>query len=536
MCASPTAACSASPGSSARTASRSAPRATDRRRSVRRSPAGRGVLDDQRRAGCRRATARSSSTRASPTRATTRSATRSRWSPRPGRASSRWSASPRYGDGRLAGRRDLRAVRPRHRAGVRRSARLHRCHRRPRRRQSCPTKSWPMRSRRRCRPISQTETLTGAEITKENQSAIETGLELLHHLPHGVLAHRHGRRLLRDLQRVLDHGGAAPAGERSDSRRRCATCARSPGRCSSRPVVGRSRRLVSRLDRRCRGLVRAEGVPGRRSVSTSRRPRLQLLPRTIVLTMVRGHRRHRSVGDHAGFARRPSLRRWRRCATRQSNTPAAVAGACCHRCDLRRDRRGRHRASSSPVPAPAARLRRPARLGRRVDPRAGAGPRRRKVIGTPVPQRFKVTGRMAQGNACAQPEAHITRGAAPVLIGCRAGDRGGAAGRHLEGPGPRDLRQAVRRRLRRQDRRLHAASVGSAPISPTSSTTIPEVAVGRRHRRRSSPRSTARARTVTLVDPTTVGEVFDLHLTSGSYADLSTSSMMVSDKKPRATT
>ena len=37
--------------------------------------------------------------------------------------------------------------------------------------------------------------------------------------------------------------------------------------------------------------------------------------------------------------------------------------------------------------------------------------------------------------------------------------------------------------------------------------------------------------TVTLVDPTTVGEVFDLHLTSGSYADLTTSSMMVSDKK-----
>ncbi len=31
--------------------------------------------------------------------------------------------------------------------------------------------------------------------------------------------------------------------------------------------------------------------------------------------------------------------------------------------------------------------------------------------------------------------------------------------------------------------------------------------------------------------PTTVGQVFDLHLTSGSYDDLSTSSMMVSDKK-----
>ena len=39
-----------------------------------------------------------------------------------------------------------------------------------------PTTSWPTGSRRRFRPTSQTETLTGAEITKENQDSIEKGL------------------------------------------------------------------------------------------------------------------------------------------------------------------------------------------------------------------------------------------------------------------------------------------------------------------------------------------------------------------------
>ena len=39
--------------------------------------------------------------------------------------------------------------------------------------------------------------------------------------------------------------------------------------------------------------------------------------------------------------------------------------------------------------------------------------------------------------------------------------------------------------------------------------------------------------TVTLVDPSVVGEVFDLHLTSGSYADMTTSSMLVSDDKAK---
>jgi hypothetical protein len=66
-------------------------------------------------------------------------------------------------------------------------------------------------------PDSQTETLTGAEITKENQNDRGRS-QLLPHLPDGVHVHRHGRGLLRDLQRVLDHRGAAPARERAPPR------------------------------------------------------------------------------------------------------------------------------------------------------------------------------------------------------------------------------------------------------------------------------------------------------------------------------
>ena len=110
--------------------------------------------------------------------------------------------------------------------------------------------------------------------------------ELLHDLPDGVLLHRDGRRLLRDLQRVLDHRGTTATRERAAARgRRAAT----PGVAGDADRVGGRRRgrFAARADRRYRCVHRAEGFLGVLGVdfpSTS----LQLLPRTVVLVAVVG--------------------------------------------------------------------------------------------------------------------------------------------------------------------------------------------------------------------------------------------------------
>ena len=70
------------------------------------------------------------------------------------------------------------------------------------------------------------EALTGAEITEQSQTEIEKGLGVLHDLPVDLLVHRARRRLLRDLQRVLDH---APRSA-SARTRCCVPSARAAGR------------------------------------------------------------------------------------------------------------------------------------------------------------------------------------------------------------------------------------------------------------------------------------------------------------------
>ena len=66
-----------------------------------------------------------------------------------------------------------------------------------------------------------------------------------------------------------------------------------------------------------------------------------------------------------------------------------------------------------------------------------------KVIGSPVARAFKVTGKMAQGNSARNPKRTSPCRCAGADR-CRLGDGRRLAGDHVEGPGPRDLRRAVR--------------------------------------------------------------------------------------------
>jgi putative ABC transport system permease protein len=150
-----------------------------------------------------------------------------------------------------------------------------------------------------------------------------------------------------------------------------------------------------------------------------------------------------------------------------------------------------------------------------------------KVIGSPIARMFKVTGKMAQGNASRNPK-RTSRAAAPVLIGVA-------------------LVTAVAllaATLKAQVREIFSEQfVGDYVVKTDDFTGFGGLSPDLADKLNSLPQVEAAAGigvklaqidgkggTVTLVDPTTVGEVFDLHLTSGSYADLTDSSMMVSDK------
>jgi putative ABC transport system permease protein len=148
------------------------------------------------------------------------------------------------------------------------------------------------------------------------------------------------------------------------------------------------------------------------------------------------------------------------------------------------------------------------------------------VIGTPIARVFKVTGKMAQGNASRNPK-RTARAAAPVLIGVA-------------------LVTAVAllaSTLKAQVREIFSEQfVGDYVVKTDDSSGFGGLSPDLADKLNSVPQVDAAAGIgvklakidgkggrITLVDPTTVGKVFDLHLTSGSYADLTTKSMMISD-------
>ncbi len=151
-----------------------------------------------------------------------------------------------------------------------------------------------------------------------------------------------------------------------------------------------------------------------------------------------------------------------------------------------------------------------------------------KVIGTPVARAFKVTGRMAQGNAARNPK-RTSRAAAPVLIGVALVTAVALLAATLKA----QVREIFSEQFVGDYVVKTNDFTGFGGLSPDLAdqlNEIPEVesaaGIGVK-----LAEVDGRGATVTLVDPVTVGEVFDLHLTGGSYADLSNESMMVSDKK-----
>jgi putative ABC transport system permease protein len=151
-----------------------------------------------------------------------------------------------------------------------------------------------------------------------------------------------------------------------------------------------------------------------------------------------------------------------------------------------------------------------------------------KVIGTPLARMFKVTGKMAQGNATRNPK-RTSRAAAPVLIGVALVTSVALLAATLKAQ-VREIfsEQFVGDYVVKTDD--FTGFGGLSPDLANQLNDLPEVAAAAGIGVKLA-QVDGKGGTVTLVDPATVGEVFDLHLTSGSYADLTTSSMLVSDKK-----
>jgi putative ABC transport system permease protein len=154
-----------------------------------------------------------------------------------------------------------------------------------------------------------------------------------------------------------------------------------------------------------------------------------------------------------------------------------------------------------------------------------------KVIGTPVARTFKVTGKMAQGNASRNPK-RTSRAAAPVLIGVALVTAVALLAATLKAQ-VREIfsEQFVGDYVVKTDD--FTGFGGLSPDLADQLNTLPDVAAAAGIGVKLA-KIDGKDGTVTLVDPTTVGEVFDLHLTSGSYADMTTSSMLVSDDKAKS--
>ncbi|MGZ4761811.1 MAG: FtsX-like permease family protein, partial [Ilumatobacteraceae bacterium] len=153
-----------------------------------------------------------------------------------------------------------------------------------------------------------------------------------------------------------------------------------------------------------------------------------------------------------------------------------------------------------------------------------------KVIGRPVASAFKVTGKMAQGNAARNPK-RTSRAATPVLIGVALVTAVALLASTLKA----QVREIFGKQFVGDYVVQTNDFTGFGGLSPDLAdqlNKVPQVdaaaGIGVKLARVDN-----KGAKVTLVDPATVGKVFDLHLTSGSYADLSTTSMLVSDKRAK---
>ncbi len=153
-----------------------------------------------------------------------------------------------------------------------------------------------------------------------------------------------------------------------------------------------------------------------------------------------------------------------------------------------------------------------------------------RVIGRPVARAFKVTGKMAQGNASRNPK-RTSRAATPVLIGVALVTAVALLAS--------TLKAQVREIFGKQFVGDYVVQTndfsgfgGLSPDLADELNKVPQVSAAAGIGVKLA-RVNDKGAKVTLVDPAIVGQVFDLHLTSGSYAQLSTTSMLVSDKRAK---
>ena len=154
-----------------------------------------------------------------------------------------------------------------------------------------------------------------------------------------------------------------------------------------------------------------------------------------------------------------------------------------------------------------------------------------KVIGSPVAKAFKVTGKMAQGNSARNPK-RTSRAAAPVLIGVALVTAVALLATTLKAQVREIFGQQFTGDLvvKTDD---FSGFGGLSPDLANQLNTLPEVAAAAGIGVKASEVN-GKVSQITLVDPANVGEVFDLDLKSGAYSDLTTSSIMVSEKKAKS--
>src|SRR6185436_11535008 len=132
-----------------------------------------------------------------------------------------------------------------------------------------------------------------------------------------------------------------------------------------------------------------------------------------------------------------------------------------------------------------------------------------KVIGTPVARAFKVTGKMAQGNAARNPK-RTSRAAAPVLIGVALVTSVALLAATLKAQ-VREIfsEQFVGDYVVKTDD--FSGLGGLSPDLADQINELPEVSAAAGIGVKLAEID-GKGVTITLVDPATVGQVFDLHL------------------------
>jgi putative ABC transport system permease protein len=151
-----------------------------------------------------------------------------------------------------------------------------------------------------------------------------------------------------------------------------------------------------------------------------------------------------------------------------------------------------------------------------------------RIIGKPVAKAFKVTGKMAQGNSARNPK-RTSRAAAPVLIGVALVTAVALLAATLKAQ-VREIfgKQFVGDYVVKTDD--FSGLGGLSPDLADKINQLPEVdaaaGIGVK-----LARVEGKGAQVTLVNPQTIGKVFDLHITSGSYDALNNQTILLSDKR-----